>query len=95
MNTPDGTHVEREEARWAYHLAYLASGFLLFETVTGLSIYLLPFSVTNQFSVILHTLIGIPFILPLVWYLIRHWSDCRTYTMNHYKATGYKPFWPA
>ena len=76
-------------SRWAYHLAYLTSGLLLFETVTGLIIYFLPFSLVTQFSVILHTAVGIPFLIPLTWYLIRHWLDQRTYSMNHYKATGY------
>ena len=76
-------------SRWAYHAAYLTSGLLLFETVTGLIIYLLPFSLTTQFSVILHTVVGIPFLIPLSWYLARHWWDYRNYAMNHYKATGY------
>ena len=80
---------EARASRWAYRSAYLTAGLLLFETLTGLAIYLLPFSVTMQFSVILHTAVGIPFLIPLTYYLIRHWLDYRTYAMNHYKATGY------
>ena len=83
---------ERSDARsirWSYHLAYLTTGLLLFETLTGLVIWLLPFSVTTQFSVLLHTAIGIPFLIPLTWYTIRHWLDYRAYAMNHYKASGY------
>jgi hypothetical protein len=82
----------REEvlgSRWASRLAVLTGGLLLFETLTGLSIYLLPFSLTNQFSVLIHTAVGIVFAIPILWYLVRHWIDYRTYSMNHYKATGY------
>lgn len=80
---------EADATRWTYHSAYLTAGLLLFETLTGLMIYLLPFSLTAQFSVLLHTAVGLPFLLPLTYYLIRHWLDYRTYSMNHYKATGY------
>ncbi|MFV2070993.1 MAG: multiheme c-type cytochrome, partial [Pirellulales bacterium] len=80
---------EADGSRWTYHLSYLTSGLLLFETATGLAIYLLPFSLTTQFSVLVHTVVGLPFLIPLVWYLVRHWLDYRTYAMNHYKATGY------
>ena len=74
---------------WGHVLLYFVSGFLLFETLTGLSIYLLPFSVPNQVMVLLHTAIGLVFILPFTWYQIRHWLIYRTWTMNHIKLTGY------
>ncbi len=62
---------------------------LLFETLTGLFIYFLPFSIANQVNVILHTLVGLIFIFPFTWYQIRHWVVYRTMPMNHYKLTGY------
>ena len=85
---PNGTRRD-DASKWGYHTAYLSAGLLLFETITGLAIYLLPFSLTTQFSVLIHTAVGIPFLLPMAYYLIRHWLDYRTYAMNHYKATGY------
>ena len=48
-------------AEWRAKLAILVSGLLVFETLTGLSIYLLPFSLPNQFVVLVHTLAGLIF----------------------------------
>jgi hypothetical protein len=74
---------------WQHKLLLLVSGLLFFETVTGLSIYLLPFTVSNQVMVLLHTLIGLLFILPFAWYQIRHWLIYRTMKMHNIKLTGY------
>ncbi len=74
---------------WTQRLAFLTSGLLLFETLTGLVIYFLPFSLSTQFSVIVHTIVGVPFLVPMGVYLYRHWLSYRTYGMNHYKASGY------
>ena len=43
---------------WQQRLLYTVAGLLLFETLTGLAIYLLPFSVPNQVMVLLHTIVG-------------------------------------
>ncbi|MDX1672143.1 MAG: hypothetical protein R3211_07360, partial [Balneolaceae bacterium] len=51
-------------SRWKRKLLTFVSAFLFFETLTGLSIYLLPFSVSNQVMVLLHTIIGLLFIIP-------------------------------
>ncbi len=69
-------------------LAWVA-GLLLLETLTGLSIYLLPFSVPNQVMVILHTLAGLGFVLPFLWYQLRHWLLYRPLALSHVKLTGY------
>jgi hypothetical protein len=45
--------------------------------------------VTAQVSLLVHVVVGLPWIVPLVWYLVRHWWQQRAYPMNHYKATGY------
>jgi hypothetical protein len=65
------------------------SGLLFFETITGLSIYLLPFNVSNQIMVLLHTIVGLIFIIPFAWYQIRHWFIYRSIRMTHSKLTGY------
>jgi len=62
---------------------------LLFETFSGLSIYLLPFSISNQMMVLTHTLVGLVFILPFAWYQLRHWRIYRQMKMTHLKLTGY------
>jgi len=75
--------------RWSDKLARLAAGFLLFETITGLSIYFLPFSIANQVMVLMHTGIGILFLLPFAWYQFKHWRAYRKKQMNNIKLTGY------
>ncbi len=82
----------RESTRvseWRRWLLICVSGMLVFETVTGLFIWLLPFSVTNQVMVLVHTAVGLAFIGPFAWYQIRHWSLYRAMRMSHVKLTGY------
>lgn len=74
---------------WQHKLLFFVSGLLFFETLTGLSIYLLPFSIPNQVMVLLHTAVGLVFLLPFVWYQIRHWLIYRSVSMNHIKLTDY------
>ena len=74
---------------WASRLVRWTSALLLFETVTGLSIHLLPFSVPNQVAVLLHTLVGLPLLLPAAVYGVRHWLAYRDHQLTHTKLTGY------
>ena len=74
---------------WRSKLAIAVMGILLFEGLTGLLIYFLPFSIPNQMMVLLHTLFGLLFIAPFAWYQIRHWLLYRRYAMTHTKITGY------
>ena len=76
-------------SEWQHRLLMCVSGLLAFETLTGLSIYLLPFSVPNQVAVLLHTVIGLIFVVPYGWYQIRHWLAYRERQMTHIKLTGY------
>ena len=77
------------EKEWRHKLLIFISGLILFETLTGLLVYFLPFSLTNQVNVLMHTIIGIIFIFPFLWYLIRHWMVYQMMPMNHFKFTGY------
>jgi hypothetical protein len=74
---------------WRNRLAILVGGLLLFETLTGLSIYLLPFSVSNQVMVLLHTIAGLVFLIPFCWYQLRHWRAYSRWQMSHVVLTGY------
>jgi hypothetical protein len=76
-------------AEWQSKLAWIAAGSLLFLTVTGLLIWLLPFSELMQLSVLLHTLIGLLFFTPVTWYCVRHWLLYRGYPLTHIKLLGY------
>jgi hypothetical protein len=70
-------------------LAAVVSGLLLFLTLTGLSILFLDFSEPNQVMVLLHTVLGIVFLFPYIWYQIRHWLIYRRATLTHIKLTGW------
>ena len=46
---------------WQARLAIWSMAYLLFLTLTGLLIWLAPFSVTNQVAVLVHTGVGVAF----------------------------------
>jgi Cytochrome c554 and c-prime len=87
MTTPRRAGPRTQE--WQHRLFIAVSGLLLFETLTGLSIFLLPFSVPNQVMVLLHTAVGVVFLGPYAWYQLRHWLLYRALRMSHVKLTGY------
>ncbi len=76
-------------AEWRSRLAILVMGLLLFETLSGLAIYLLPFSLPVQFAVLVHTGAGLLFVVPYAWYQARHWAMYRQGGFTHVKLTGY------
>ncbi len=76
-------------SEWRSNLAIWTAGFLLFETLTGLSVWLFHFSISNQVMVLMHTVAGLLFLAPCAWYLVRHWLLYRNYTMTHIKLLGY------
>ena len=69
-------------------LAWIAA-FLVFETVTGLAILFLPFSVPSQITVLIHTVVGVVMIIPYAAYQVRHWRVYRDARMTHVKLTGW------
>ncbi|MCH7703333.1 MAG: hypothetical protein IID37_16780 [Planctomycetes bacterium] len=76
-------------AEWRHWLTGLTLGLLLFETLTGFCAYLLPFSVFNQLGILWHTAIGVVMIVPVGWYLGRHWWLRFRGKFNHYQMLGY------
>jgi len=76
-------------AEWKHPLTGCILGLILFETLTGLMIYLSPFSVFNQFALLLHTLAGLGLVVPLAWYLGRHWLRRFRGAFTHYQLLGY------
>lgn len=82
--------IQLEKARrWQHKLVISAAGLLIFETLTGLSILLLPFSISNQVMVLVHILIGLVFIIPVAWYQVSHFLIYRSIKMDQIKLTGY------
>lgn len=86
MDTEHWRHAIRN---WQSRLAIAVAGFLLFETLSGLAIFLLPFSVSNQVNVIVHTVVGMIFLIPCGWYLIRHFLEYRRNNLSHIVVMGY------
>jgi len=89
----EGKHVANRVDRpreWRSSLAMAVAGILVFETLSGLSIYLLPFSVPNQVTVVAHTVFGLLLLAPFMWYQVRHWRTYRhSYSLTHVKLVGY------
>jgi len=77
---------------WRSRLSIFVGGLLLFEAITGLWIWLLPFSVSSQVSVLVHTAAGILFLVPYLVYQARHWWIYRGRPLSHYLITGYVAF---
>lgn len=89
MSNHDNAMDARENGKWSSVLVTLVMGMLIFEALTGLSIYFLPFSVPNQIMVLLHAAIGIAFLVPATIYSAKHWIKYKSSPMSHYKLTGY------
>jgi hypothetical protein len=69
MSTPSGHNrvTPPKPLEWQRQLARVVSGLLVFETLSGLGIYLLPFSVSTQMTVLFHTAAGLVFVAPYLW----------------------------
>jgi len=80
------------ELEWRSRLSIFIGGLLCFEAITGLWIWLLPFSISSQVSVLVHTAAGILFLVPYVFYQGRHWWGYRGRALSHYLVTGYVAF---
>ncbi len=65
------------------------AAFTFYLLITGLTIYALPFSVFNQHAVVLHTVVGVLYVLPAVVYLVRHVRSYWSYPSTHIKFSGY------
>src|SRR5512133_1221346 len=74
---------------WTGWLARASLAALLFETLTGLAIPLLPFLTEVQWGVLLHTAVGAATLLPIAWYCCRHLADYRTYAPSHITVLGW------
>lgn len=82
-------HSSSRTHEWARPLLHAVTGLLLFETLTGVANYLLPFSVPNQVMVLLHTVGGLILIAPLAAYQWRHWRQYRALRLSSVVLTGY------
>jgi hypothetical protein len=71
----------------------LLSGTLIFLALTGLAIWLLPFGVPIQMSVLIHTLLGLAIVIPLSLWQLSHWLATRKTRRSFRKFCAYTGFW--
>jgi len=81
--------IEARQREWGRGMGVLLLAWLAFETVSGLSIYLLPFSVPNQWMVIVHTGLGILLLIPILIEQVRHLRIHWDRPENLLKTAGY------
>lgn len=80
---------ELSQRGWQDRTARAVSGLTLFLTLTGLGITFLPATPWNQHSVVIHTAVGLLFLLPGISYLARHLRDYWDYPLTQSKFTGW------
>lgn len=71
----------------------LLSGSLIFLALTGLAVWMLPFSVPVQVSVLIHTLLGLAIVIPLTLWQLSHWLATRKVRRSFRKICAYTGFW--
>jgi hypothetical protein len=74
---------------WATVLTRFASAALVFELITGLAVTFGPFHAAVEWGLVLHTVIGVLTLLPVAWYLWRHFEDYRGQAMSDVLLLGY------
>lgn len=79
-----------ESARhWRSALTVSTAGVLVFLALSGLAIYLLPFSLFSQTSVLTHTFVGLVVLPLMLIYVWRHWRARSSGNLSHYQLLGY------
>lgn len=85
-----GANRSGDHAReWRSPLAIVVAGFVVFSALSGLAIWLLPFNIPNQVTVLVHTLAGLVFLVPAAWYMVRHWKRYWRKPFSHIQLLGY------
>jgi len=74
---------------WVSFLSRFSMGILLFEVLSGLIITFSAFNPVSQWSVLVHTIVGVITLLPLCWYYIIHWQDYKAQQMTQVALLGY------
>src|SRR5215467_9462645 len=74
---------------WSSVLSKTAAAILLFELLSGLAITFGPFHPVIEWSVLLHTIVGVVTLVPLVWYSAAHWKEYRDQVLSDVLLLGY------
>ncbi|MEW6074443.1 MAG: multiheme c-type cytochrome [Planctomycetota bacterium] len=81
--------IRRRIAGWRDAAGRWTAGATFFLLLSGLSIYLLPFSVFNQHAVLVHTLAGLLFLIPTVLFVARHLAGYLRFPLTHVNFSGW------
>ena len=68
-------------------------GVLLFVALTGLAVWLLPFSVGTQMAVVFHTVLGLLVLVFFALWQLSHWLATRKSPRKARKISAYIGFW--
>ena len=74
---------------WTTFLSRTASAILFLELVSGLAITFGPFHPAIEWSVLLHTVVGVLTLVPLIWYCVAHWKHYRDQALSDVLLLGY------
>lgn len=74
---------------WTSRISLLAVAGLLLLTVTGLLVTLAPFHAAIEWSLLLHTGLGLLLLAPIVWYSVAHWLDYKQFKLSDTVLLGY------
>ena len=74
---------------WTTRLTSWSLAALLLLAVSGLVITFAPFHPAVEWTVLLHTVLGILVLVPIVWYSIAHWRDYKAYNLSDVLLLGY------
>jgi hypothetical protein len=68
---------EKMTANWRSFLLWLTTAALAYGFLSGLAIWLMPFGLFSQYSILVHSLIGGLTCVPVVWLIYLHWQKRR------------------
>lgn len=88
---PDNSRRSAVDAvsEWRHLITRVVLGLLLFLTISGLSLFLLGFSVFQQALVLLHVGVGLLLLPLVVIYVVRHARRRSSGNFSHYMLLGY------
>jgi hypothetical protein len=74
---------------WVSWLTRIAMAALLFEALSGLVITFAPFHASVEWTLIVHTIVGLAILIPITWYALVHWRDYKHYDLSDSLLLGY------
>ena len=89
MNQGTQPPAELARAGWRWPLAAAVTAGLLIEAITGLWLYLAPFSRAAELQALLHSVAGLALVVPCLWYLWRHLQGWFRQTVTVVMVLGY------